>query len=225
VGNARTLTQAELLAVIPAVAEEITQDVLLRAWLRADFADTKSRLELGRLAYHYSRAQASRPEALAEFRKLLQSKGFQGPLLRVGEFIRAYWVAQVYGFEAAQKLRYSTLRALMSTLQRNGTTGTYEQKHRCAKNAKQLWEQIQERNLSAAAVQSAVEKMLPRTARKKRGDDAKRRAFLRLLKKLEELEGDEVVAALALLQRRVEEQSANHSKPATPAEPPRSAAA
>jgi hypothetical protein len=67
--------------------------------------------------------------------------------------------------------------------------------------------------------------MLPRTARKKHGADAKRRAFLRLLKKLERLEGDEVVAALALLQRRVEEQSANQSRSATPAEPPRSAAA
>jgi len=183
----------------------LTLEFLVAEWTASDRSSARWIIRLGAFAHRWVSRQTDRAAGIAQIRAALQAAGVSGEKCRVDRYIAVYWVAQRFGFhgdgatvEGAETLTASTLRLFIPLLRRDRLTEEWHVRERYEAQAKALWARAIGEKLTSTAVAQAIGEIRPRRRRPVRA----RNALARLLRRIGQLDGQQVEAVSEALEAR-----------------------
>ncbi len=143
-------------------------DDLVKEWRTDQAKATHRALRLGDLAQRWIVSQPERPAdaqydragALKAIRKALLAAGIDRRSCRVDRYVRCWHVARLLGGEP-ESLSISAIRECQPLVERDRETDRWQLTPAYAEQARGLWARMHGEHLSAEAVRTAVQKILP----------------------------------------------------------------
>jgi hypothetical protein len=142
---------------VKASEKPVTLDDVLREFRSGDLMP----LRLGRVAYLYVRDQPHRPQALRDLKGALCADDQVTAAGRVDRYLAIYWVARLFGWKDAQRLRVAAIRELRGLIARNAATEEWQIRKGLDEPARALWMRMLNERLPAHVVRLEVLKILP----------------------------------------------------------------
>jgi hypothetical protein len=146
----------------------VTLDLIVTKWLEDQRKTTHRGLQLGEMVEIWLRAQPDRPanekldraSALKVIRSRLIAAGVERRSCRVDRYLRCYEASRLFGGDV-ESLSISAIREVLPLIERDKASGKYRIVPTHAEAARALWARMLAEKISADAVRSAVQKILP----------------------------------------------------------------
>lgn len=172
---------------------ELTLPRLVGEFDKADRASTPAQLRLGRLAdlwcrIEWRRSRKPRSEAMREIRAAALAAGIAGEKCRVSRLIACWWVAELFGAEAAKDLSMSVLRRFIPLVKHQAASDSWTIRSKYEGHARALWNRATSERMTDHCVETAIGQFKPRRVQPTRA----REPLTRILKAIAQLDAQDL---------------------------------